>query len=538
MFQLDSNTKESYSAFRIQPKLKIGQPGDKYEQEADATADRVMRMASPETIQMQPSEEEENLQMKPVTEHLVQMKCKKCEEEEMLQTKPFSGGGYANSDLSQQIQMSKGSGAYLPGDTNRFMSGAFGTDFSNVNIHTGTDAVKMNQQLGARAFTHGNDIYFNSGQYNPYDGNGKSLLAHELTHVIQQSGNSETIQRDLAVEPPNPEAGVMGLLEPEEVSSALHYNLDRFANAPELRLMRDLLGLSEEAEHLIDEEFVQAVASWQAMYNLDVDGKLGVDTVRTLVAEYRGEAGIVPEMNTHADRLAIRTRANERASNVDVNGHNDLFDAVLSHRNANLTLIMRIDFQFHAGANGAVPTADEQNQFIRRFENDVRNVWAEMYALVPDGAQPDNYLDTYFVDVDIENSNVNPHYVAHVGATTGGYVNTDPPGPVGAGGPAAENDQRWLRMGTGDVGLFRGTSRQVDDAGNNRPMTQYTTAHEFGHMIGLPHIHCNTNDASCYGTTNAERSNIMGLGNTVSRTNYAPFLAAMRAITGSNWKVR
>jgi hypothetical protein len=274
------------------------------------------------------------------------------------------------------------------------------------------------------------------------------------------------------------------------------------------------------------------------MFDLDVDGKLGVDTVRSLVAEYRGEAAIVPEMNTHADKLAIRTRANERASNVDVNGHNDLFDAVLSHRNANLTLIMRIDFQFHAGANGAVPTADQQNQFIRRFENDVRNVWAEMYALVPDGAQPDNYLDTYFVDVDIENSNVNPHYVAHVGATTGGYVNTDPPGPVGAGGPAAENDQRWLRMGTGDVGLFRGTARQVDDAGNNRPMTQYTTSHEFGHMIGLPHIHCNTNDASCYGTTNAERANIMGLGNNVTRANYAPFLAAMKAITGSDWKVR
>jgi hypothetical protein len=68
-------------------------------------------------------------------------------------------------------------------------------------------------------------------------------------------------------------------------------------------------------------------------------------------------------------------------------------------------------------------------------------------------------------------------------------------------------------------------------------MSQYTAAHEFGHMMGLPHIHCDTNNAQCYGTTNAERANIMGLGNTVTRANYEPFLAAMRAITGSNWKV-
>jgi hypothetical protein len=296
--------------------------------------------------------------------------------------------------------------------------------------------------------------------------------------------------------------------------------------------MRDVLGLSEDAEHLIDEEFVQSVASWQAMHDLDdIDGKLGVDTVRTLVAEYRGEASVVPEMNTHADRLAIRTRANERANNVDVNGHNDLFDAVLSHRNANLTLVMRIDFQFHAGATGTVATADQQRQFIRRFENDVRNNWAEMYALVPDGVQPANYLDTYYAEIDIQNSNVNPHFVAHIGSTTAGAQTTDPPGPVASGGPAAHSDQRWLRMGTSDVGLTTGTSVQ------NTQMSQYTAAHEFGHMMGLPHIHCDTNSAQCYGTTNAERANIMGLGNIVTRANYAPFLTAMRAITGSNWKV-
>jgi hypothetical protein len=391
----------------------------------------------------------------------------------------------------------------------------------------------MNMHLGARAFTHSNNIYFNNGEYNPESTNGKSLLAHELTHVVQQGSVNGLVQRDLAVEPPLPEAAQMGLLDAEEVSAALHYNLDRFANAAELSMIRDVLGLAPDAEHLINEEFVQSVASWQAMHDLeDIDGKLGVDTVRTLVDEYRGEASLVPEMNTRADRLAIRTRSNERANNVDVNGHNDLFDAVLSHRNANLTLVMRIDFQFHAGATGTVATADQQRQFIRRFENDVRNIWTEMYALVPDGPQPANYLDTYYAEIDIQNSNVNPHFVAHIGSTTSSAQSTDPPGVIASGGPAAHSDQRWLRMGTSDVGLATGTSVQ------NTPMSQYTAAHEFGHMLGMSHIHCDTNNAQCYGTTDAERANIMGLGNRVTRSNYAPFLAAMRAITGSNWKVR
>src|SRR5690606_10069691 len=61
----------------------------------------------------------------------------------------------------------------------------------NVNIHTDSQAVEMNKSLGAQAFTYGNDIYFNQGKYNPDSASGKHLLAHELTHTIQQ-GNSHT----------------------------------------------------------------------------------------------------------------------------------------------------------------------------------------------------------------------------------------------------------------------------------------------------------------------------------------------------------
>jgi hypothetical protein len=334
------------------------------------------------------------------------------------------------------------------------------------------------------------------------------------------------IQRDLAIEPPNPEAVPTELTE-AQISSALHYNLDRFANSAEILEIRDVLGLSTDAEHPIDRDFVLAIARWQAMHNMIQDGKLGANTLTPLIAEFRAE-GNAPR----ADRLAIRTRPDERRNNIDVNGHNNLFDAYLSHRNAMLTLIMRINFQFHPNSAGVNLTAAEQAAFVRRFERHVQQVWAEQYALVPRDTVPDRYLDTYFANVDIQSSVTNPHYTAHITNTATEAQSTDPPGAIGAGGPAAHYDQHWLRMGDEDANLYTGMSR-----GGFR-MNQYTDAHEFGHMMGLDHIHCDRNDDSCYGVTDRERANIMGLGNEVTRANYLPFTEAMRTITGVRWRAR
>ncbi len=187
----------------LQPKLKIGQPGDKYEQQADAMADRIMRMSQSETLQMQPIEEEDELmqpklRMQPVEEEEepIQMKCANSEEkDEFLQTKSDTQS-VATSSIDNQINSSKGSGTNLPESTNQFMSSAMGADFSGVKIHTGSNAVNMNRQLNARAFTYGSDIYFNRGEYKPESLSGKSLLAHELTHVVQQKGQIQNnIQR-------------------------------------------------------------------------------------------------------------------------------------------------------------------------------------------------------------------------------------------------------------------------------------------------------------------------------------------------------
>src|SRR5262249_58698482 len=78
----------------------------------------------------------------------------------------------------------KGRGSPLPDPVRAYMEPRFGTDFSTVRVHTGSDALQMNQAVGAQAFTHGSDIYFGAG----HSPTNLELTAHELTHVVQQTG--------------------------------------------------------------------------------------------------------------------------------------------------------------------------------------------------------------------------------------------------------------------------------------------------------------------------------------------------------------
>jgi|GEM_PF-6614422 len=194
LFKNHIKAQSFFSPNTIQPKLTIGQPNDKYEQEADAMADSVMRMPLGDFTG--PTSGDDNPQ-KPQ----IQTKCAACEQEEMLQTKPLmmkqaDGAGVATQSLTSQLNRSKGGGSPLPFNTNSYMSQAFGNDFSHVKIHTDSNAIQMNQGLNAKAFTHGSDIYFNKGEYAPNSSDGKKLLAHELTHVVQQ-GSKKLIQRQV-----------------------------------------------------------------------------------------------------------------------------------------------------------------------------------------------------------------------------------------------------------------------------------------------------------------------------------------------------
>ena len=152
----------------IQAKLKVGQLGDKYEQEADRVADAVMRM--PERQVQRQAEEEEK-------------------EEEEIQTKPLpSQTSEVVSDVETSINSIRGGGQPLPGSTRAFFETRFGQDFSQVRLHTDARAADAARAVNARAFTTGQDVVFGAGQYAPGTEHGRRLMAHELTHVIQQYG--------------------------------------------------------------------------------------------------------------------------------------------------------------------------------------------------------------------------------------------------------------------------------------------------------------------------------------------------------------
>ncbi|MDO8929137.1 MAG: DUF4157 domain-containing protein, partial [Bacteroidota bacterium] len=115
-----------------------------------------------------------------------------------VQKKENSGSNNeASPSIENKINASKGSGSPLDHSTRSEMESGFGNNFSGVRVHTGNEAQQMNKDLNAQAFTHGQDIYFDEGKYNPETTSGKHLLAHELTHTVQQTGaiGTKLVQR-------------------------------------------------------------------------------------------------------------------------------------------------------------------------------------------------------------------------------------------------------------------------------------------------------------------------------------------------------
>lgn len=234
----------------LQKKLEVGSSGDRFEREADHVARQVARgngaVTIPPTIsplgvqrkkmnEAAPKKEEEKKSAKAAS-HKVQRKptpsAPKKEDEKKgskgsghkVQRKSASSapkkddekkggkgskkaqrkeagaapavGGAASSSVESAIgQMQSRSGSRLDGGTRGFMESRFGRDFSGVRVHHGNDAAAAAKSLNARAFTVGNDVFFNSGEYSPHNTAGRELLAHELTHTVQQAGTAGVASR-------------------------------------------------------------------------------------------------------------------------------------------------------------------------------------------------------------------------------------------------------------------------------------------------------------------------------------------------------
>lgn len=180
--------KEQSEPLFFQPKLSIGPVDDVYEREADAMSDKVMRMADKKEMQ-QPF-------FRPNISSL-QRKCAHCEEEEnkLQRMEVNKKGVHPNKNLDNYVGQLNSSGQALSSEARNFYEPRFGYNFSNVKVHTDEEANRSAKSIHALAYTSGNHIVFNRGQYSHDSDSGKKLLGHELTHVVQQ--NAATIGKDI-----------------------------------------------------------------------------------------------------------------------------------------------------------------------------------------------------------------------------------------------------------------------------------------------------------------------------------------------------
>lgn len=111
-----------------------------------------------------------------------------------------TGPAEVTSETEEAIKQARGGGHSLDSSVRAQMEPAFDADFSNVRVHTGAQADQLSRALNARAFTTGQDIFFRQGTYNPGSASGRELVAHELTHVVQQNGDQ--VQPKLTVNQP------------------------------------------------------------------------------------------------------------------------------------------------------------------------------------------------------------------------------------------------------------------------------------------------------------------------------------------------
>ncbi|MEI6063603.1 MAG: DUF4157 domain-containing protein [Pseudanabaena sp. ELA748] len=221
----------------VQAKLEIGEVGDKYEQEADRVASQVVsQINQPIRRKLQRLSDEEAIQRREefAAQHRLankpfQRKLQRLSDEEAIQRraefaaqhkpsrrfKPFNiksqdqtiqrqeaiAGGTASADLESSIQSARGGGQSLDANLQQSMGQAMGADFSSVKVHTDSQSDQLNKSIQAKAFTTGQDVFFRQGAYDPSSRDGQELIAHELTHVVQQNGGAVQRSPELQTKP-------------------------------------------------------------------------------------------------------------------------------------------------------------------------------------------------------------------------------------------------------------------------------------------------------------------------------------------------
>lgn len=220
----------------MQAKLAVSHPQDSAEKEADKVAQQVARAAKTapaatekvpgkqaqraslepaitpdksDTLALKPAPAAENIQRRPAPENTPEKKLDKKEaapgkeEATKLQREAADpmAGQTTSAETENRIEARRGAGNPLPGAVAAEMASNFNQDFSGVRIHNDKEAADLCAETSARAFTVGNDIFFAPGEFSPESDSGRELLAHELTHVVQQGGEVQRVMREPAATP-------------------------------------------------------------------------------------------------------------------------------------------------------------------------------------------------------------------------------------------------------------------------------------------------------------------------------------------------
>ncbi|BAY29886.1 hypothetical protein NIES2107_17300 [Nostoc carneum NIES-2107] len=271
----------------IQARLTVGKANDVYEQEANRVADTVMRMPDSPVQRLPEERKEETAQMKPLVAitplvqrqpqeenkeenaQMLQRQTTEEQQDEQVQAQESAGATpEVSPNLEGDIQAMRGNGQPLDASTRGFFEPRFGYNLEDVRIHKDANANKAARELNAEAFTIKKDIFFNAGRYDPQSSQGKWLLAHELTHTVQQqpppTASPTTVQphQTLAQENTfNAKSGVSLTTEPSYaqrkplaistvppqvqrlgLDTILNWVADKAANIPGFTLLTVLMG--------------------------------------------------------------------------------------------------------------------------------------------------------------------------------------------------------------------------------------------------------------------------------------------------------
>ncbi len=366
----------------VQTKLSIGKPNDKYENEADRVADVVVQKSQDKnqsffsgqnysTVQkqtenpiaqsitplVQKQEEEEevvqtkldlgnSIQKQEEDEEVIQTKSEEEEvqpklmgsesvqrqeeeEEEAIQAEPLveqqntnliTEPTTENSTIESQISNSKGGGNPLPDKTKSEMENSFGADFSQVRTHSDSNAVQMNKDIGARAFTHGNDIYFNEGKLAPETAAGKHLIAHELTHTVQQGASKANTNNPETAGGTNMESQTENLESAPLTENTKAPESDNSSNQVEDSLLGNTLGEQTESEQIEEQESVQGE---EAESQIQTESKSAVSPSEQsqsqgLPQESRGQENLT-DVQRNDELIQGEEQSNATEPNLDSN---------------------------------------------------------------------------------------------------------------------------------------------------------------------------------------------------------------------------